>query len=151
MRPTCGQISTPSAAHEGRARIENHAAVGEKATARLTLRFIRGGKRCAQSRQFRLSLMNSDSASLTIVLRQSHNGAPKIPEFVPVSPSSTARQSESNEPAKIPTPGLRFCRLSSQSTQTTFPDFQGVAKMSDKGPLSDILFIRQARRIRRGQ
>jgi len=44
-----------------------------------------------QSQQFRLSLMNSDSASLTIVLRQSHNCAPKIPEFVPVSPSSTTR------------------------------------------------------------
>ena len=64
---------------------ETHAAVGGKATGRQTLRFIRGGKRCAQSQQFRLSLMNFDSASLTIVLRQSHNGAPKIPEFAPVS------------------------------------------------------------------
>jgi hypothetical protein len=65
--------------------LRNHAPASEKAAGRLTLRFIRAGKRCGQSQQFRLSLTNSDSASLTIVLRQSHNGAPKIPEFVPVS------------------------------------------------------------------
>jgi hypothetical protein len=64
----------------------NHAAVGEKATARLTLRFIRGGKRSAQSQQFRLCLIKSDSGSLTIVRRSSINYArnPQISDlFVP--------------------------------------------------------------------
>jgi hypothetical protein len=38
-----------------------------------------------------------------------------------------------------PTPGLVFSGLSAQSTRMTFPDFEVVAKMSDKPTLSDIL------------
>ena len=100
MRPACSQTSTPPVAQRGRARIEKPCGGWRKATARLTFRFIRGGKRCAQSQQFRLSLTNSDSTSLTIVLRQSHNRAPKIPEFVPVSPSSTTRHRSAVETRK---------------------------------------------------
>ena len=38
---------------------------------------------------------------------------------------------------------------SSDLKGVTFPDFQAVAKMSDKGALSDIVYGRRARRIRR--
>ncbi len=34
--------------------------------------------------------------------------------------ASPSARSESNEPAQIPTPALRFCRLSTQRTQMTF-------------------------------
>jgi hypothetical protein len=46
-----------------------------------------------------------------------------------------------------PTPGSRFRGLSTHEARMTFPDFRGVAKMSDKSRLSDILFQRQARRF----
>jgi hypothetical protein len=46
-----------------------------------------------------------------------------------------------------PTPGLDFSGLSGHETQMTFPDFQGIPKMSDKGPLSDMRGRRRARRF----
>jgi hypothetical protein len=48
-----------------------------------------------------------------------------------------------------PTPGSHFGGLSTHETRATFPDFQGLPKMADKGRLSDILIPRQARRIAR--
>ena len=68
-----------------------------------------------------------------------------------VRQSTQPVRSESNEPAQIPTPGLRFRGLSSQSTQTTVRHRGTFRIMSDKPTLSDILFIRQVRRIWRGR
>jgi hypothetical protein len=46
-----------------------------------------------------------------------------------------------------PTPGLDFSGLSTHETRMTFPNFRGVAKMSDKRQLSDMILRRQARRF----
>jgi hypothetical protein len=46
------------------------------------------------------------------------------------------------------TPGLDFRGPSSDETRTTSPRFQGLPKMSDKPALSDIVFIRHARRFK---
>ena len=49
-----------------------------------------------------------------------------------------------------PTSGSHFSGESTNELQMTFPNFREFRIMSDNGILSDIVYTRQARRMRRG-
>jgi len=137
MRPACSQISTPSAAHGGRARIEKPCGGWRKRHGSLDASLHSRRREMRQSRQFRLSLMNPDSASLTIVLRQSHNRAPKILEFVPVSPSSTARHPVSTIPTQsheLPFGRLTIALHESRNRAPKFLEFRQNFNCSRRRP-----------------